>query len=100
MGLAPVLSSFHLNGHGPQGQTAPKQCESSRCKRIGHPWRHVLMNLIVCWPLPYLCWILWWPGSLRQAIFGSDREKAKEWARVLAEKAKRCRRQADAGSPH
>jgi len=62
--------------------------ESSRDKRIGNRWWHVGMNLLVCWPLPYLCWVFWWPGSLRQAMFGSDREKAHQWARNLIEERK------------
>jgi hypothetical protein len=59
--------------------------ESSRDKRIGNRWWHVGMNLLVCWPLPYLGWIFWWPGSLRQAMSGSDRDKAHRWARNLIE---------------
>ena len=57
--------------------------QSSHDKRIGHTFWHVGMNLLVCWPFPYLCWILWWPGDLRQAIFGTDRDKAHRWARDL-----------------
>lgn len=62
--------------------------ESSRDKRIGNRWWHVGMNLFVCWPLPYLCWVFWWPGSLRQAMFGSDREKARHWARNLIDETR------------
>lgn len=75
--------------------------QSSHDRRIGNAFWHVGMNLLVCWPFPYLCWILWWPGSLRQAISGSDRERAHQWARSLIEERKRKgnAKHADGASP-
>ncbi len=52
--------------------------DSMKDPRIGHPWMHALMCVIVIWPLPYLCWLLWWPGKLRQRLFGSDRERIRK----------------------
>jgi len=66
--------------------------QSSHDKRIGNTFWHVGMNLLVCWPLPYLCWILWWPGSVRQYLFGNDRDKARQWARAVIEEKKRSRK--------
>lgn len=60
--------------------------DSKRDPKIGHPWRHALMCALVAWPLPYLLWLLWWPGKLRQALFGSDRDKADQWARRRIDK--------------
>ena len=54
--------------------------DSSRERRIGHPFMHVMMCLVVCWPLTYILWLFCWPGKLRQKLFGSDREKAQRWA--------------------
>jgi len=65
--------------------------ESSRDRRIGNPWLHVGLTLFVFWPFSYLFWIFLWPGSLRQAIFGSDRERARKRARaMLDEDRRRC----------
>jgi tellurite resistance protein TehA-like permease len=58
--------------------------ESARNRRIGHPVLHALMCAIVLWPLPYLLWLFWWPGALRQKLFGSDRERAAR--RIQAQK--------------
>jgi hypothetical protein len=44
------------------------------------------MCALVVWPLPYLLWLFWWPGKLRQALFGSDRDKAEQWARERMDK--------------
>jgi len=55
--------------------------DSKRDPRIGRPWRHALMCALIAWPLPYLLWLFWWPGKVRQALFGSDRDKADQWAR-------------------
>jgi len=60
--------------------------DSKRDPQIGHPWRHALMCALVVWPLPYLLWLFWWPGKLRQALFGSDRDKAEQWARERMDK--------------
>jgi len=65
--------------------------QSKRDRRIGYPLRHALMCAIVLWPLSYLCWIFWWPGNLRQAMFGSNRDSAHEWARSLIEERKHTR---------
>ena len=54
--------------------------DSRRGRRIGHPWAHALMCLIVLWPFVYLLWLFWWPGKVRQAIFGSDKLWARRWA--------------------
>jgi len=51
--------------------------ESTRNKRVGRPVLHTLMVAIVLWPMSYLCWILWWPGSFRQALFGSDADRIR-----------------------
>ena len=51
--------------------------QSRRNKRVGYPVLHTLMVALVIWPISYLCWILWWPGSLRQWLFGSDEERTK-----------------------
>jgi hypothetical protein len=64
-------------------------CESVRDETIGRPWLHVIMVMVVLWPLSYLLWVLWWPGSLRQAVFGSDKDKAQRWARRLIESKRR-----------
>ena len=66
-------------------------CESSRDRRIGNRWWHVGINYLVCWPLSYLCWVFWWPGSLRQSMFGTDRDRARQWARDMIEKKKDSR---------
>jgi len=55
--------------------------ESKNSRRIGHPWVHTLSCALIAWPLCYLYWIFWWPGTLRQKIFGSDEEQAKTWAK-------------------
>ena len=37
---------------------------------------HTLMVALVIWPISYLFWILWWPGSLRKWArkkYSSDR---------------------------
>jgi hypothetical protein len=47
--------------------------------RIGHPWRYAL-NCFMVWPVAYLCWLFWWPGKMRQALFGSDKVRAEKWA--------------------
>ena len=54
--------------------------ESKRDKRVGAPVRHTLMNALL-WPLAYLCWILWWPGSLRQWLLGLDEDRIRERVR-------------------
>lgn len=41
------------------------------------PIRHTLMVALCAWPLGYLCWVLWWPGSLRQWFLGSDEERIR-----------------------
>ena len=51
--------------------------QSWRDKRVGYPIRHTIMVALVLWPVSYLCWILWWPGSLRQWLFGSDEERIR-----------------------
>ena len=51
--------------------------QSWRNKRVGYPVLHTLMVALVAWPYSYLGWILWWPGSLRQGLFGSDEERAR-----------------------
>ena len=50
--------------------------DSKRDRHIGHPWMHAIMCAIL-WPLPYILWLLWWPGKLRQVIFGSDSDRVK-----------------------
>jgi len=60
--------------------------DSKNDKNVGFPIRHTLMISLVIWPISYLCWIFWWPGKLRQAIFGSDKEKAQRWAQELIAK--------------
>jgi hypothetical protein len=65
--------------------------QSRKDARIGHPWLHVCMVMLVLWPLSYLFWLLWWPGALRQALFGSDRKRAEEWARRRLEEQKNTR---------
>jgi len=62
--------------------------QSKRDKRIGYPIRHTFMVAIILWPLGYLFWILMWPGNLRQAIFGTDEEKAQKWVKKHFEKQK------------
>ena len=52
--------------------------QSRRDKQVGTPIRHTLMVALVIWPVSYLCWLLWWPGSLRQWLFGSDKERIKK----------------------
>jgi len=49
--------------------------ESKNDPRIGHPWLHAMLCFLAFWPLPYLCWLFWWPGKLRQALFGSDKSR-------------------------
>ncbi len=43
------------------------------------PIRHTLMVALVIWPISYLCWILWWPGSLRhmfaKMLFGTEHKR-------------------------
>ena len=53
---------------------------SKRNRRVGTPVMHTLMNAIL-WPLAYLCWIFWWPGSLRQWLFGSDEDRVRKRVR-------------------
>jgi hypothetical protein len=48
--------------------------DSKHDLHIGHPWMHSIMCAIL-WPLPYVLWLFLWPGKLRQAIFGSDRDR-------------------------
>ena len=50
--------------------------DSKRDRHIGRPWMHAIMCAIL-WPLPYILWLLWWPGKLRQSIFGSDKDRAR-----------------------
>ena len=52
--------------------------QSKRDRRVGFPIRHTLMVALVVWPISYLCWVLWWPGSLRQWLLGSDEERIKK----------------------
>jgi len=59
--------------------------ESKAKRRVGHALGHTLMCAVVAWPLAYLAWILWWPGSLRQWIFGSDKEKSEQQVRLFLE---------------
>jgi hypothetical protein len=60
--------------------------QSKNDKHVGYPIRHTLMVAIVLWPLGYLFWVLMWPGCLRQAIFGTDEEKAQKWAEKILNK--------------
>ena len=55
--------------------------DSKKDPRIGDPWMHTLACLIIMWPLYYLFWLFWWPGKLRQKLFGSDEAHARKWAR-------------------
>jgi hypothetical protein len=41
------------------------------------PIRHTLMIALCAWPLGYLCWVFWWPGSFRQWLFGSDQARIR-----------------------
>ena len=54
--------------------------DSKNDRRIGHPWIHSIMCLVVLWPLVYVLWLFWWPGKLRQAVFGSEKSRAEKWA--------------------
>jgi hypothetical protein len=51
-------------------------CRESIRMRDG-PLRHTVMVALCAWPLGYLGWVLWWPGSLRQWLFGSDEDRIK-----------------------
>jgi transposase len=64
---------------------------SRKDPRIGHPWRYAIMCFMV-WPLSYLCWLFWWPGKLRQALFGSDKVRAEKWAQRRLNAAARKQR--------
>jgi len=55
--------------------------ESKGDRRIGKPWLHVISCALILWPLSYLFWLFLWPGKLRQKLFGSEEERAQEWAR-------------------
>jgi len=44
------------------------------------PARHTLMVALCGWPLGYLFWVLWWPGTFRRWLFGSDGDRIKEEA--------------------
>ena len=59
--------------------------DSKHDARIGHPWMHAIMCAVIIWPIPYLCWLFWWPGKLRQKFFGSDERKAQRWANEIQE---------------
>jgi len=45
------------------------------------PIRHTLMVALVIWPISYICWILWWPGSLRHMFakkqFGTENKRPR-----------------------
>lgn len=62
--------------------------DSKRDSKIGHPWRHAMMCAFVLWPVPYLCWLFWWPGRLRQVLFGPDKRRAQRWAEQQLMKTK------------
>lgn len=51
--------------------------QSKRLERVGRPLAHTLMVAIVLWPLGYSCWLLWWPGTLRDRLIGSKRERIR-----------------------
>ena len=57
--------------------------DSKHDAKIGHPWMHAIMCAIIIWPIPYLCWLFWWPGKLRQKLFGSDEKRAQLWANEI-----------------
>jgi hypothetical protein len=59
--------------------------ESKTNKRVGHAFGHALMVALL-WPWAYLGWILWWPGSLRQFLFGSDQTRAEKRVREYLDK--------------
>ena len=52
--------------------------QSSRGKLVRWPIFSTAMVALTLWPLGYLLWIFWWPGSLRQWMFGSDKERIRK----------------------
>ena len=41
-------------------------------RRIGDsPLRNILMVAVCLWPLGYLFWIFYWPGTLRKWLWGA-----------------------------
>ena len=56
--------------------------ESMTKQHVGYPFMHVVMCALVVWPFAYLWWIIWWPGSLRQLLFGSDKRRIERRVRL------------------
>jgi hypothetical protein len=44
-------------------------------KKLGNPITTTLMVAICFWPLPYLSWVFYWPGSFRSRKKPSDVQK-------------------------
>jgi hypothetical protein len=64
--IAWVLSVLHVR----------RECR--RDKRIGHPVLHPIMVAVALWPLGYIAWLLWWPGTLRKRLSGADQKRAEQ----------------------
>jgi hypothetical protein len=39
------------------------------------PFRHTVMVGLCAWPIGYLCWVFWWPGTLRKWLFSLNAPK-------------------------
>jgi hypothetical protein len=51
--------------------------ESRKDLKVGNPIRHTLMVAIVLWPLGYLLWLFYWPGTLRKFLFQQGQHRTK-----------------------
>lgn len=61
--------------------------ESVRMKRVGRPFWHIALVGLAAWPLSYLFWVLYWPGTLLKKKSKLDSEK---WVENLFRRKKGC----------
>lgn len=59
--------------------------ESVKKKRVGRPFWHIAMVGLVIWPIGYLIWVFYWPGTLLKS---KTQRESEEWVERISKKKK------------